>query len=846
MNGYAKNGSSTGTAMFETPFSDTLPSHELAEESFGNFQHMLESPFSRTFETGGVAMPSQLAEEFVQFLGELNDSEFSNALYEAASEIEDTWRLRVSNEMAMGENFVPFATQQARTYLQPLIVKSEQMIDTVSQHFSGNVMLDQTETEIESFFNELEVDTRDFTPAQEQLFGGLINKVKSVVKKGVELAKKGVAAVGKLLPINIVLEKLKGLIRPLLNKVLKFAIGKLPKNLQPHAQTLAKRFLNMEASESQMTEDHSAAGELEALQTELDNNISGLVFGETEADPQGLVMEYENSLELLEQTNVAETGGASISSLAVAREQFIQELRELRPGQDPTPVIERFLPAAIIGLQPVIKMAISIVGRPKIINFIAGLLAKLVSRYVPENIARPLASSIADIGLRAIGFETTEMNKSDLAYEAIANTIEETVHHLGNISETEANNSDALTVSLLEAFETAAANNFPQQYIKEGVRRSIQPGVWVMKPRNGAKHHFKKFTRIFDITIDPQSAQAVTSFRGLPLANFLRDKLGLDPSKAIKAKVHLYEAVQGTKLSSIPKYENLSGFNSSQPFAWVQLHPLSSQAAAILLKEPALGKDVKAQHVAGRHRIAIGQRFYFLEIQGVRLRIPPVDRSRRKQGQPEKPSMTRPSQSADVQAVINFVKSSIGINYYFSEEDAKELVEKLNKNDAVGAAVSIRNAIRKVLNTMLQGQVSSKVRIIHEAFPELYLENVTEENESALGSLAKKVGGIALGGSGKALVKTIVEKLIGILSEKAYESLNKFFKERAAEFINAQAEPQDGVTVKLTWNNVGGMAAIRTALNAIRGNLSLGSIADLTLPSIPSPEITIVADKKFD
>jgi hypothetical protein len=845
MNGYTKNGSH-GLAMFETPFSDTLPSRELGEESFENFQQTIDSPFSRTFESGGSAFPSQLAEEFVQFLGDLNNSEFTNALYEAASELEETWRPRVSNEIAMGESFVPFATQQARAYLQPLIVESEQMIDNVMQHFSGNVMADQTEAEIESFFNELEFDHRDFTPAQEQLFGGLLNKVKSVVKKGVDLAKKGINAVGKLLPINIVLGKLKGLIRPLLDKVLKFAIGKLPKNLQPHAQTLAKRFLNLESAESFMTEDKSSAGELDALQQELDSNISALVFGENEADTQGLVMEYENSFEQLERTDLAETGGVSIVSLPVARQQFIQELRELRPGQDPTPVIEKFLPAAVMALQPVIKMAISIIGRPKIINFIAGLLAQLVSRYVPENVARPLAASIADIGLRAIGFETSEMNKSDLAYEAIANTIEETVHQLGNIPESELTNGDALTLNLLEAFEIAAANNFPAQYIKTELRRSVQPGVWVVKPRNSQKHHFKKFTRIFDITIDPQAAQAVTSFRGLPLTNFLRDKLGLDPTKGIKAKVHLYEAIQGTKLSSIAKHENLPGFNSTQPFAWVQLHPLTSQAASLLLKEPVLGKDVDVKGVAGRHRTAIGQRFYFLEIQGARLRIPPVDHSRHKHGQSGKPSSVRPSQSADVQAVINFVKSSIAIHYYFSEEDAKELVEKLNKNDAVGAAISIRNAIRKVLNTMLQGHVGNKVKIIHEAFPELYLENIPEEaNESVLATLAKKAGGIALGG-GKQLVKTIIEKLIGTLSEKAYESLIKFFKERSTEFKNAQAEPQDGVTVKLTWNNIAGMAGIRAAINALRGNISLGSITDLAIPSIPTPEIKIIADKKFD
>jgi len=847
MNGYARNGSSTGLAMFETPFSDTLPSRELGDEAFENFQQRLDSPFSRTYETGGAGVPSQLAEEFVQFLGELHDSEFSNAVYEAAAEMEESWRSRISNELAMGENFVPFATQQANEYLQPLALRAEELIDTVSQHFTGNALLDQSEAEIESFFSELEFDHHDFTPTQEQLFGGLFNKVKNVVKKGVELAKKGVQAVGKLLPINIVLNKLKGMIRPLLGKVLQFAIGKLPKNLQPHAQALSKRFLNQETSSDYLTTpDDTAAGEIDALQQEFDSNLGALVFSENEADGQGLMMEYESSIESVARKTLTETGGVVVPSLDVARQQFMTELKELKAGEDATPAIERFLPAAVMALQPVIKMAISIIGRPKVINFLAGILSKLVSKYVPENVARPLAASIADVGLKSIGFETREMSQQDLAYEAIANTIEETAQHLATMNEADLANSDTLTLNLLEAFETAAANNFPPQYIKEGARKSIQPGVWVLKPRNGPKSLYKKFTKVFDITLDPQTAQAVTSFRGLPLANFLRDKLGLDPSKSLKANVHIYEATKGTKLSAISKYENLPGFNGTQPFAWVQLHPLTSKAASLILKEPALGKDLPEKSIAGRHRTAIGQRFYFLEINGARLRIPPVDHSRHKHARDGKPSSARPSQSADVQAVINFIKSSIGINYFFSEEDAKALVEKLNKNDALGAAVEIRNTIRHVLNTMLQSSVSSKVRIIHESIPELYLENINdEEHASVLGGLVKKAGGIALGGS-KHLVKSIVEKLTVKISELAYEALSRFFKERSAEFKNAQAQPQDGVTIRLVWHNIAGMSGMRAAIQALRGNLPVGSITDLALPSLAAPEIKIVADKKFE
>jgi hypothetical protein len=743
----------------------------------------------------------------------------------------------------MGDTYVPFATQQAREYVTPFLMETEAMIDRVSQHFSGNNLADHTQTEIESFFAELEFNHDNFTPAQEQFFGKIFDKVKSVVKKGVDLAKKGIAAVGKILPVNIILDKIKALVKPLLDKVLKFAIGKLPKNLQPHAQNLAKKFLKLEASPVESTELFSS-GEVDGIQTEFDNRVAQLMFTSDEADTNEIVYEYETSDEVVERELAYESGGLTPPSLESARQQFINELKNLPPGESPAPAIERFLPAAIIALQPIIKMAISVIGRQKVINFLAGLLAKLVGKYVPENVAKPLAASIIDVGMSAIGFEVNESSKNDLAYEAIANVVQETVQNMGTLSEATIQDQEALTMQLLEAFETAVANNFPPKYVKEQLRPTTQPGVWVMMPRKGPKHMYKKFTKVFNITIDPQSAQAVKTFRDLPLANFLKDKLSLDPTKPIQAKVHLYETIPGTKISKISKFENVPGFNASQPHAWVQLHPLNKQAASLLLKEPAIGKDVESKVTAKRHRTTVGQRFYYLEINGAKLRIPAVNRANHKHHKHGKPGAPKPSQSGDIQGVINFIKSEISFNYYFSEEEAKTIVEKLNKNDFLGAAITIKNAVKNVLNGMLIKNVSNKVKIIHEAVPELYLEYLRDSEDSPLASLAKTVGGIAVSG-GKEILKKIIEQLVEKLSEHAYQAVSNFFKGRAAEFKEAQAQPQDGVTVKITWANVQGMSTIRNVINAIQGKNPVG-ITEMSLPNIPTPEVKIVADKKFD
>jgi hypothetical protein len=849
MSNYGVNGMTAELGQYETPFADIPVTKEADRESeaksdmYSNYLMEVDSPFSRTFETASAnSSVTPAGEEFVQFIGELNNEEFNNAVYELAAEMEDSWSSKISNEIAMGSNYIPFTTQKAREYLAPVIRESEAMVDRVAEHFSGNNLGDHSETEIESYFDSLEFDHLDFSPAQEQFFGSIFNKIKNVVKKGVDLAKKGISIVGKLMPINIILNKIKGLIRPLLDKVLKFATGKLPKNLQPYAQTLAKKFLNLESSEeTESAHDTESNMELESIQTELDNHISQLVFSPSDFEAGNLVMNYETSYENIERTTNYETGMADNQpSLPVARQQFINELSNLQHGESPAPAIERFIPVAIMALQPVIKLAISIIGRQKVINFLADLLAKLVAKYVPAEVAKPLAASIVDVGLSAIGFETYETQKPDLAYEAIANTIQETIQNMTDMTETSLNDREDLTMQLLEAFETAAANNFPPQYIREDLRPTKHKALWILMPRNGPGHYYKKFTHVFDISIDPPASAAVTTFRGLPLANFLRDKYGLDTSKTIKAKVHIYEATKETRLHRISKYENLPGLNARQPKAWIQLLPLTKQAASLLIKEPSLGKDPGSRNLSSRYRTMAGQRFYYLEIDGVRLRIPPVDRSGHHHKNGRIPNSSTESHSGDIQAVINFIKSEITLNYYFSEEDAKAVVTKLNSNDYLGAAQSIRNSVKKVLNEMLMNNVSSKVKIIHEAIPELYLEQYSDQ-EAEFNPL-EALGKVA----GKEIVGKLVEQLVEQVAGKAYEALTAFFKARAVEFKDAQAQPQDGVTIKISWKNIPGMSAIRTMINAIQGKLSIPNLGDLQMPKLSAPEISIVADKKFE
>src|SRR6185436_15700916 len=77
------------------------------------------------------------------------------------------------------------------------------------------------------------------SPAAEEFLGKLLKKAKSAVRGAVSLAKKGLKAVSNVLPHTWILRKLLGLVRPLLQRVLRFAVDKLPVALQPMARQLA-------------------------------------------------------------------------------------------------------------------------------------------------------------------------------------------------------------------------------------------------------------------------------------------------------------------------------------------------------------------------------------------------------------------------------------------------------------------------------------------------------------------------------------------------------------------------------------------------------------------------------
>ena len=110
----------------------------------------------------------------------------------------------------------------------------------------------------------------------DQFLGGLIKKAKQAVTGAVSLAKKGLALAGKLNPVNLLLSKLKGLVRPLLTRVLGTAIAKLPEDIRPIAKTVASK-LGVQLKEA-------AAEPVSRLADDFDAEIAALLLHRSRPD----------------------------------------------------------------------------------------------------------------------------------------------------------------------------------------------------------------------------------------------------------------------------------------------------------------------------------------------------------------------------------------------------------------------------------------------------------------------------------------------------------------------------------------------------------------------------------
>ena len=167
--------------------------------------------------------------------------------------------------------------------------------------------------------------------------------------------------------------------------------------------------------------------------------------------------------------------------LDAARERLVEELLSAETGESPIEAMEQFIPLAIL---PIVKTGIKIAGRKRVINFVAGLLAKLIKPVVGAQLAKPLATQIADQGFALLNLEA-EAGSGRLGAEAIVAASEDAIREVFSCR-----TSCSRTSSFLRR-RCKRRSPMPLPLLPgdrpEGGRgrtnlRSV-PGTWIMMPR---------------------------------------------------------------------------------------------------------------------------------------------------------------------------------------------------------------------------------------------------------------------------------------------------------------------------------------------------------------------------
>lgn len=708
------NGHAAGEA--ESPFLGERPIEEAYaqewERDVAGQADAGETPFvSDEASQAGAGALGDLHE----LLEDLYDSEFDHALLELSEAAAES---AAASALTQGEVASPPGERYVREWLEPLRREGEEMVDRIAESLSGHDLTQMPTRVLEELLDEHEPVATGANPEFENFLGGVFNKIKGVVSGAVNLAKKGIAAVGRLLPIGAILNRLKALVRPLLERVLQMALNRLPPALRPAAEALKRRLLG--EAEAYEDEDEAEAFEDEAphgvpttadvgeVQREFDVHAASLLLAADEAAQDAVVGEA-----------FAATAEAEdpINELAAARERFEEELRALPPGGDPQPAVEQFLPA-VMAVLPLVRMGISLVGRDRILRAIAGFVSPIIRPYVGEQ-AAALSQAIASTGLGMMSLEAP-LDPHEVGASVLSGTVEDTVRHVGEESAEALEHPQLLGAAVARAFDRAAAGRFPPVLLKPGHRpvhlpagavrdhRSPVPataaGMWVRVP---GVHAYLRYTRPLTAHITPTIARQVRLFGGMTLDSLLRDRYGI--TDAIDAPVHLYEAQAGATLGRIAAHERrVPGLG--HPRASWKLLPLTPEAAGLLLGEPGLGRAVAPEYLISPARIAVGQRFFVLEVR--RRHAAPAAGSTQAIGIAPVAPVVHGGRSSQVDVRVDERRHTVRVAMYLSEARAQKIAALVRSGGPSAAARPLLDRLRRGLDLALSPTPHGRLHVV--------------------------------------------------------------------------------------------------------------------------------------
>jgi len=717
----------------------------------------LTSPFgSLPVYEAGTSQAQEWEDVTGELLTELEDEDFTDSLEALVDEAAARHTIDLtswSTAPAPAE-----ARAMLEAWIEPLVSETERSLDALSEQLSSLDLASVSETELENVFDGLGAVPAMGNEVFEQFLGGLFRKVKSFAKGAVNVVKKGVAAIGKILPIGVVLNRLKGLVRSLLRGVLQTAISRLPSSVQPIARTVAAKLGISEAEDTRRGAAQEAS--------------SPVLLAE--AFDAGLVRLLSSDAGVAEDEEAAQAeadrSADAQRELDDARARLAEQLAGLGPRESAAPAVQQFLPV-LLAARPLIRMAVSIIGRDRVISFVADKIALLIQGLVGPDAARQLARPLVDLGFKALGFEAPT-TPTALAGEALAATVEGTMERLMDLPAEAFADELQLESALQSAFAEAAAAAIPDRFLRQDLpEREVAAsgsGVWVLMPRAARPHYrYRRFSRVFVIPVTRQVARAVPWTDGGTLETYLLDR-GVRSWPAL-AEVRVYETLPGAELGHLAQGEAAETVTGTASEQAQDFQPLTPEIAGLLIGEPALGRRIPRASGAGHqpgvhgghhlspwthHRPVPGRRFVHVRpVAGPSVLHPKVRRPRRRVG---------------LAVVLTGGSPQIRVQLRLSERQGQELATRLapamsGKPDPAAALATLKEMYRATL----PGRIVNRL-----------IRNGLEPDAARAGTIADKV-------------------VDGVTS-----ALSVVLQQRPHLIASAAQDPADGMTVTITFRGV--------------------------------------------
>ena len=642
-----------------------------------------ESPFAGP-AAGGTRGD---AEAEADLLEALYDEDFADALAALVDEAaakhladQSAWSSRLTEAEALSE---------LEEWVEPLALAAEHGVDRMAQALGTSRPETMGDGVLQRFLEDAAGPPALGSEAFDHFLGGFLKKAASVVGGAVKAVGK---AVGKVLPIGAVLKKLGGIVRPLLKKMLGLVIGKLPAAVRPIARSLAAK-LGIKEAEAQ-------PDAVAALAEALDRELAALVT-RPDAVP-GEALEDESW-----ETELWRESPDPVGEYAAARARLARRLTTLPPGAWAPPPIQQFLPA-LAAVWPVVKLAITFIGRDKVVKFLADRIADLVKGLIGAEAAKLVVPPLVDLGMGAIGLEaeaeadaTGVPARQVLAGEALVSTVEGTVHGALQLLPVDSFGDElALDAAVQAAFAEAAAAYLPDRLLQRTLaeRETAEDGgMWVLMPRGVRPRRYRRYSQDWTVPVTRQVARAIRWSDGGTLETRLLDR-GLH-SWPVLVQVRLYEAVPGTHLGHLARGE--AGEDGEHVDA-AEFQALTPEVAGLLLREPALGKP-GLPAAAGRSapaggavrpRPLPGRRLYRLRVVG--------------------PGAARASRVRTLRRVLvslDPTRGQLRISVRLSERQAHELLAKIRPTDPSKPRdlAGVLTATRAVYAPLLTGVLADRL-----------------------------------------------------------------------------------------------------------------------------------------